>query len=144
MDEKIGRYEIDKESAGNLTKVNHFDAGLDIRASENVTVWPCDRAIVSTGLKIAIPNGFVGLLWSRSGMSAKNGIEVGAGCIDATYRGEVKVVLYNHSDSKYEVKKGDRIAQLLTVPVMLAPYIGVDKLDETARNENGFGSTGVK
>lgn len=126
-----------------LTKKNDYDAGLDICASEDVIIEPGTRDVVSTGIRVAIPSGYVGLLWSRSGLSANHGIEVGAGCIDSTYRGEVRVVLYNHSGVTFFVNKGDRIAQLLTVPVMLSPYVKVESLDETTRGEGGFGSTGV-
>ena len=142
MDEKRGQVEKSEFSGGNLTKSSPWDAGLDVKSAENITLWPRTRTIVSTGLKIKVPNGFVGLLWSRSGLSAKHGIEVGAGCIDSTYRGEVRVVLHNHSDEKYCISKGDRIAQLLTIPVMLTPYIEVERLDDTERGDGGFGSSG--
>jgi dUTP pyrophosphatase len=126
-----------------LTKEHYYDAGLDIAALEDTTIPARGRAMVSTGVTLAVPEGSVGLLWSRSGMSAKHGIECGAGCIDSTYRGEVKVVLYNHTDEDYQVKRGDRIAQLLTIPIDPDPYERVAELSETKRGTGGFGSTGA-
>ena len=126
-----------------LTKKHETDAGLDICASEDTIIWEHDRAIVSTGLHVSIPDGMVGLIWSRSGLSAKHGIEVGAGCIDAGYTGEIKIVLYNHSDKTFTIKAGDRIAQLLTIPAYLSNYGKVESLENTPRGDNGFGSTGV-
>jgi len=126
-----------------LTKVNIGDAGLDICSNEEKIIPAKGREFVSTNTFIQVPEGHVGLLWSRSGLSLKHGIEVGAGCVDNTYRGEVKVVLYNHSSEDYRVKKGDRIAQLLTVPVNLEVYEEVDSLEDTNRGSGGFGSTGA-
>lgn len=126
-----------------LTKQHESDAGLDICANENVVIEPRSRNLISTGIRVAIPDGYAGLLWSRSGMSYKHGIEVGAGLIDSSYRGEVKVLLYNHSDVPFIVAKGNRIAQLLTIPVVTTPYVKVETLDETQRGVGGFGSTGV-
>lgn len=130
------------EDTTNLTKKNHFDAGLDIKSNENCIIEAHDSRLISTGLYLQIPNGFVGLIWSRSGISVKNKVEVGAGCIDSTYRGQIMVHLHNFGEKEFEIKKGDRIAQLLTVPVCLNEYISVDELDETERNQNGFGSSG--
>lgn len=128
-----------------LTKKNEFDAGLDVCSIETNRIAPWSRTTIHTGLHVEIPEGFVGLLWSRSGLSAKHGIEVGAGCIDSTYRGEVRVVLYNLSDMPYTVRKGDKIAQLLTMPAMMAKYHQVQdlgELEDTDRGSGGFGSTG--
>ena len=83
------------------------------------------------------------MLWSRSGLSVKHNVECGAGCIDSSYRGEVKVHLYNHGDEVFYIKKGDRIAQLLTMPINLSDYTPVDELPDTDRGEKGFGSSGV-
>ena len=83
------------------------------------------------------------MLWSRSGLSCNYEIETGAGCIDSSYRGEVKVHLYNHSDLPYTVNKGDKITQMLIVPVKLGTWQKVNELSETERGEKGFGSTGV-
>jgi len=82
------------------------------------------------------------LIWPRSGLAVKKGIDCGAGVIDSHYRGEVKVLLFNHSDSEFQIEPGDRIAQLLIQKVERVEFIPVDQLNETARNEGGFGSTG--
>lgn len=120
------------------------DAALDISSSEDAVVPKRGRALISTGVYVAIPENFVGLLWSRSGLAVKYGIAVGAGCIDNTYRGEVKVLLFNHSDDDFVVSSGDRIAQLLTVPISVSAYNQVDDLEDTSRGDKGFGSSGVK
>ena len=124
-----------------LCKKHRADAGLDIAANEALVIPAGESRLVQTGIRLEIPEGFVGLLWSRSGMAAKFGIECGAGCIDASYRGEVHVLLRNHSNVEFKVNKGDRIAQLLTVPVDLGFYEKVKELSETDRGAGGFGST---
>lgn len=83
------------------------------------------------------------MVWPRSGMAVKHGLDCGAGVIDSQYRGEIKVLLFNHSDADYPIKKGDRIAQLLVQKVETVEFIQVDALDATARGEKGFGSTSV-
>lgn len=100
------------------------------------------KAVINTSTRVKIPDNHVGLVWSRSGLSVKHSLEVGAGCIDCGYTGDVKVVLYNHSDMDYVLKHGDRVAQLLTIPVNLNRYVQVDALTETDRGDKGFGSTG--
>lgn len=126
-----------------LVKKHEFDAGLDVCSNENIEVPARGRQLVRTGIRLKIPDGMAGLVWSRSGLSVKQGIEAGAGLIDSTYRGELGVLLYNHSDIPFLVKKGDRIAQLVTVPIVLTPYEQVESLDTTVRGDGGFGSTGV-
>jgi deoxyuridine 5'-triphosphate nucleotidohydrolase len=93
---------------------------------------------------VALPDGHVGLIWPRSGLAVKQSIDCGAGVIDATYRGEVKVLLFNHSDADFTIEPGDRIAQLLIQKVERVNFTPVDNLEETARNQGGFGSTGSK
>ena len=129
-------------SSKQLIKKHEYDAGLDIVSSQDVTVPARGSVVISTNLFVKIPNGFVGLMWSRSGLSVNHNIEVGAGCIDATYRGELKVHLYNHGNDDYHVSVNDKIAQLLTIPIFLNAYKEVDVLDETERGSDGFGSTG--
>ena len=119
------------------------DAGLDLYADESVIVCASCRLLVSTGISVAIPPGYVGLIWPRSGLSAKHGISVDAGVIDAGYRGPVKVLLTNSDEHEYTVHAGDKIAQLLIQPVALIPPVEVDELDETERNAGAFGSSGV-
>ena len=134
-----------KKSDGsiNLFKQHSQDAALDVVSSIDFIIPPKGSAIINTNLYIAIPENHVGLLWSRSGLSVKHKIEVGAGCIDASYRGEIKVHLYNFGETEYKVSSGDRIAQLLTVPLNMFPYEEVDSLDDTLRGEDGFGSSGI-
>ena len=91
------------------------DAGADLRASEKTTVPTRGKTLVATGLHIALPEGHVGLIWPRSGLAVKHSIDCGAGVIDAQYRGEVKVLLFNHSDLDFQIEPGDRIAQLLVL-----------------------------
>jgi len=133
---------IGKIQSGKLTKNKTTDAGQDIHSSESVIIPPMDSRLISTELHIAIPDHHVGLLWSRSGLSVKHKLEVGAGCIDFGYTGEVKVHVYNHDTEPYKVNKGDKIAQLLTIPINLNSYNQVDSLEETDRGMNGFGSSG--
>ena len=126
-----------------LTRGKPHDAGQDIHSSEDTVVEAGGSHLISTKLFIAIPPDSVGLLWSRSGLSVKHGIECGAGCIDSNYRGEVKVHLFNHGSEPFVIKKGDRIAQLLTMPINLNNYETVDELPNSDRGEGGFGSSGV-
>jgi len=120
------------------------DAGADLKASEGCTVPARGKCLVSTGLSIALPDGHVGLIWPRSGLAVKQSIDCGAGVIDAKYRGEVKILLFNHSDDDFNIEPGDRIAQLLIQKVESVNFMPVDNLEETARNQAGFGSTGSK
>lgn len=113
--------------------------GYDLASVENCTVKAHGKALVSIGIKMAIPEGHYGRIAPRSSLAWKNFIDVGAGVIDPDYRGEVKVVLYNFSDSDFEVKYGDRIAQLI-IEKCSTPYVFVDTLPETSR-KGGFGST---
>jgi dUTP pyrophosphatase len=120
------------------------DAGADLRSTEDVTVPAGSRVLVPTGVSIALPNGYVGLVHPRSGLAAKHGITVlnTPGTIDAGYRGEIMVILYNSSSVDFEVAKGDRIAQLLIQVVEKAKFVPVDKLPDSDRGETGFGSSG--
>lgn len=119
-------------------------AGMDVLAAEDVTLAPGARHAVATGLAVAIPSGFELQVRPRSGLALKHGISVpnAPGTIDSDYRGEVKVILINHGAEPFEVLRGDRIAQLVLAPVTRASWLKVDELDETARGEGGFGSTG--
>ena len=119
-------------------------AGLDVVAAENVTLAPGARHAVATGFAIAIPEGFEVQVRPRSGLALKNGITClnTPGTIDADYRGEVKVILANLGSEAFEVKRGERIAQLVPAIVQRAIFAEVQELDETARGAGGFGSTG--
>ena len=119
-------------------------AGMDVLAAEEVTLGPGARHAVATGLAVAIPAGFEIQVRPRSGLALKHGVTVAnaPGTIDSDYRGEVKVILINLGDQAFKVRRGDRIAQLVLAPVTRASWLKVDELDETARGEGGFGSTG--
>jgi len=118
------------------------DAGADLKASECSFVPARGKILVPTGLCLELPEGYVGLIWPRSGLAVKHSIDCGAGVIDSTYRGEIKVLLFNHSDENFTIESGNRIAQLLVQKVEHINFISVDSLEKTQRNEAGFGSTG--
>ena len=117
-------------------------AGADLRASEPVRIPSRARAAVPTGLRVAIPPGHVGLVWPRSGLALRHGIDTLAGVVDSDYRGELIVVLANHGDESFEVAPGDRIAQLLVQRVERPAFVAVPALEPTTRGPSGFGSTG--
>lgn len=117
-------------------------AGADLRASESLEIPPGGRAMVPTGLHLEIPPGFVGLVWPRSGLAVRHGIDTLAGVIDSDYRGEVRVVLVNHGTEPFRIATGDRIAQLLVQPVARAAFALAEGLADTERGPGGFGSTG--
>jgi dUTP pyrophosphatase len=121
------------------------DAGLDLTAVEAVTLEPGARTAVPTGLAVAIPVGWVGLVHPRSGLARRHGLTVAnaPGTIDAGYRGEVQVLLINLGGETVHLAAGERIAQLLLQPVGQASVVEVDDLDDTARGVGGFGSTGT-
>jgi len=120
------------------------DAAFDLRAAEEKTILPGEKAIISTGLKIAIPRDHVGLIWDRSGLAANHEITTMGGVIDSSYRGEIKVILKNLSKKEFKINKNDRIAQMIIQLTIRANLEDVESLEETERNEKGFGSTGVK
>jgi len=121
------------------------DAGADLVATEAVRLEPGERALVGTGVRIALPEGYAAFVVPRSGLAAKHGITVvnSPGTVDAGYRGEIKVCLLN-TDSKhaYDVAVGDRIAQVILMPVVQARFEPVDELPDSVRGDGGFGSTG--
>lgn len=119
-------------------------AGMDVVSAEDVTIAPGARHPVSTGLSLAIPQGYEIQVRPRSGLAFKYGITVPntPGTIDSDYRGELKVLLINHGTEEFGITRGDRVAQLVLAPVVQAAWSEVDELDATARGEGGFGSTG--
>ena len=122
------------------------DAGADLYSISDLVLAPGERALVRTGIAIALPNGFVGLVHPRSGLGLKNGISVvnTPGTIDAGYRGEIGVVLINHDlHESFQVKKGDRIAQLVIQKVENAQFKLVNQLPDSERSTGGYGSTGA-
>ena len=123
-------------------------AGCDLRAAvaedAPISLAPGAAALVPTGLSMALPEGWEAQVRPRSGLAAKFGVTVlnAPGTIDADYRGEVKVILVNHGAAEFVIRRGERIAQMVIAPVFQARFEDVDALDETARGEGGFGSTG--
>ena len=134
------RVNLDKGATA-PTRAHRFDAGLDLYAMEDGYIRCNQSRTFDTGTHIAIPEGYVGLVKSKSGLMCNHGI-VTDGTIDAHYTGSIRVCLFNHGGGKYEVKKGDKIAQLVIVPCLLPRLELVESLDETDRGDNGFGSTG--
>ena len=119
-------------------------AGLDVVAAEDLTLAPGQRHAVATGFAIAIPNGYEVQVRPRSGLALKHGITClnTPGTIDQDYRGEVKIILANLGHEPFDVKRGERIAQLVPAPVLRADFHEVEALDDTERGDGGFGSTG--
>ncbi|WP_308490906.1 dUTP diphosphatase [Microbacterium terrisoli] len=123
------------------------DAGADLTSTEALRLEPGQRALVGTGVRIALPDGHVAFVVPRSGLATKHGITIvnSPGTVDAGYRGELKVTLLNTDPTEpYDIAVGDRIAQLIVMPVARARFIPVDALPDSARGEGGFGSTGYQ
>lgn len=123
------------------TKTNDYDAGYDLYSIENITIPAYERVTIKTGISLAIPNHCVGLIWPRSGLSVKKGIDVLAGVIDSTYRGEIMVCLLNTSNIDMKINIGDRIAQIIFQEYNNAIFQVVEELDNTTRGDKGFGSS---
>jgi dUTP pyrophosphatase len=127
-------------------RAHAHDAGFDVRAAEGARIAPGERVSVGTGLAVAIPEGFAGLVLPRSGLAARHGITLpnAPGLIDSGYRGEVRVLLLNTDTAEtFEVAAGDRIAQLVVVRAEKLAFEEASALDETARAAGGFGSSGI-
>lgn len=130
------------------TRDSNAEAGFDLYADESVTIQPygsseaTNRALISTGIAIALPTGFYGRVAPRSGLAVKQGLDVLAGVIDNSYRGEVKVALINLGTEAIDIKAGDRIAQLVATPYFVGDIEAASDLDQTDRDEKGFGSSG--
>lgn len=123
------------------------DAGADLASAESVVLQPGERATVGTGVSIAVPPGYAAFVVPRSGLASRHGITVvnSPGTVDAGYRGELRVTLLNTDrHSSFLVEEGDRIAQLIVMPVSRAVFVPVDRLNATERGASGFGSTGVR
>lgn len=125
------------------TRSSSFAAGYDLYSASTMVIEPQGKAVIPTDLKIAVPNGTYGRIAPRSGLAVKNFIDVGAGVIDEDYRGPVNIVLFNHGKTWFEVKQGDRVAQLIFERIVHPVLQEVNNLEMTKRNENGFGSTGI-
>ena len=120
------------------------DAGSDLYSVEDKTLKSGERYIFGTGLAVEIPNGYVGLIWERSGLATREGLVALGGVIDSGYRGEIGVALWNLSKKSVTISKGDRIAQLLVQPVLSCKIKEASKLSNTKRGDGGFGSTNAK
>lgn len=123
------------------------DAGADLTAAESVVLTPGARATVPTGVSIALPDGYVAFVVPRSGLAAKHGITIvnSPGTVDAGYRGELRVTLLNtDAEQPFTIEAGDRIAQLIVMPVSRARFVPVEKLPGSHRGDGGFGSTGLR
>lgn len=122
------------------------DAGMDLRAAADVVLAPLQRALVPTGIAVAVPEGYAGFVQPRSGLAITQGLSLvnTPGLIDSHYRGEIKVIAINlDPETPIRISRGDKIAQFVIQAVVRADLVEVDVLDETARGEGGFGSTGV-
>ena len=122
---------------------SEFSAGSDLHSVLDYIIEPKSRCLISTGLKMQFPNNVYARIAPRSGLALKNGIDVMAGVIDPDYTGEIKVLLYNSSDIKFEVQRGDRIAQIIFEQFKYPNFNEVSEITETERSSGGFGSTGV-
>ena len=135
-----------KENAILPTYGTPYSAVADLYAcmDEPVTIAPGETVLIKTGLAMAIPEGYAGLIYARSGLATKKGLAPAnkVGVVDADYRGEVMVPLHNHSRVAVTVEHGERIAQMVITPFLTAEFLEAEELDDTLRGENGFGSTG--
>jgi len=139
--------EVLLHGAGAPAYAHPGDAGADLVSTDDLTLQPGHRATVGTGVSIALPDGYVGLVVPRSGLAARHGITVvnSPGTVDAGYRGEIRVTLLNTDATEpYSISPGDRIAQLIVMPVTRARFIPVERLPGSQRGEGGFGSTGYR
>lgn len=118
------------------------DAGLDLYAVEDTIVPAHGRVMITTGLSVAVPEGYVGLVWDRSSLPAKFGLHILAGVIDSGFRGELKLVVLNTSDQDYKITASDKVAQFLIQPVAHVEVLEVEKLPPSERGQGGFGSSG--
>lgn len=125
------------------SRASPLSAGYDLSSATETRVPARGKALIPTDLSIVIPEGTYARIGPRSGLAWKHSIDVGAGVIDADYRGPVGVILFNHSDVDFDVKVGDRIAQLIIEKIMTPDVVEVEDLDTTLRGEGGFGSTGI-
>ena len=143
---KMLKVKIKKSADAKMPSYAHKgDAGMDVYAAEEYLLRPMERKLIGTGIRIAIPHGYEAQIRPKSGLAVEHGISHAnsVGTIDSGYRGEIKVPLINLSDKPYRIEKGKKIAQMVFAKVEEAVFEETDKLDETARNENGFGSTGL-
>ena len=132
------------KSAENPEYILKSDVGFDVKAIENVSLFPLEQKNVRTGIAIEIPEGCVGLVRDRAGIVQKMNVHTVAGTFDSGFRGEVSIMLVNMNDKTIEIEKGMRVAQIILIPIVKASIKEVKKLSSTERGEKGFGSTGMK
>lgn len=136
------------EGAKAPTKAHEADAGFDLCSKDEITlvanVYGGKGVVIDTGVHVEIPKGYVGYVQGRSGLNVKNGIICPTGTIDCGYTGSIRVKLYNLSNNDFQIHSGYRIAQLVIQPIADCQLIEVESLEDTARGDNGFGSTGIK
>lgn len=126
-----------------LVRANPTDAGMDLLAAEDRTIAPLSRATISTGIFMEIPEGYYGRIAPRSGLAHKYGVDVLAGVVDSSYRGEIRVILYNtDAEEAFQVRTGDKIAQIIIEKHYNFDFVEVEELSDTPRGSGGFGSTG--
>jgi len=120
------------------------DAGMDLFSVEDIAVAPGEKVLVATGLKLAVPAGYAGFVWDKSGLAAKHHMKTMAGVLDSNYRGELKVVITNLGSQPYEVRSGEKVAQLVIAPIATPDVEEVDEIEANdIRGEKGFGSSGM-
>ncbi|XP_047218695.1 deoxyuridine 5'-triphosphate nucleotidohydrolase, mitochondrial [Girardinichthys multiradiatus] len=141
-EKSVLRFSKLSEHATTPTRGSAKAAGFDLYSAYDYSIGPLDKAIVKTDIQIAIPHGCYGRVAPRSGLAAKHFIDVGAGVVDEDYRGNLGVVLFNFGKETFEVKKGDRVAQLVCEKICYPDLVEEETLDETDRGAGGFGSTG--
>ncbi|XP_057692251.1 deoxyuridine 5'-triphosphate nucleotidohydrolase, mitochondrial isoform X1 [Corythoichthys intestinalis] len=141
-DTSVLRFAKLSEHATRPTRGSAKAAGYDLYSAYDYSIGPMDKAIVKTDIQIAVPHGCYGRVAPRSGLAAKHFIDVGAGVVDEDYRGNVGVVLFNFGKETFEVKKGDRVAQLVCERIVYPDLVEQETLDDTERGTGGFGSTG--
>lgn len=125
------------------TRGSSLAAGHDLYSIENVVLKARGRVVVSTGIAVAVPPGYYGRVAPRSGLAVKHGIDTAAGVIDADYRGELKVALFNHSNEDYNITEGERVAQLIIEQIFIGDIQVAESLEDTDRGAGGFGSSGT-
>lgn len=125
------------------TRGSSLAAGHDLYSIENIVLKARGRVVVSTGIAVAVPPGYYGRVAPRSGLAVKHGIDTAAGVIDADYRGELKVALFNHSDEDYNITEGERVAQLIIEQIFIGDIEVAESLEDTNRGAGGFGSSGT-
>lgn len=138
---KLKIYKVNPEAK--IPSYSHEgDAAFDLYSCEDIVLSSLEKKVIKTGIAMAIPKDYVGLIWDRSGLAAKHSITTLAGVVDSGYRGEISVVLINLGKQDFKVNKYDRIAQMLIQPVVKVGFEEVDNLSDTSRGQGGFGSTG--